>query len=44
MIPQKAYDSISWEFVEKVLQRKGFDNRLIHWIMSTVRGGECVSM
>ena len=41
---EKAYDSISWKFVERVLQRKGFDNRLTQWIMSTVRGGECVSM
>ena len=40
---EKTYDSIRWDFVEKVLQRKGFDDRLIRWIMSTVRG-ECASI
>jgi hypothetical protein len=35
----KAYDSIRWDFVEKVLTRKGFDSRLRGWIMSTVGAG-----
>ena len=41
---EKAHDSIRWDFVEKVLQRKGFDDRLIRWIMSTVRGGVCINI
>jgi hypothetical protein len=36
---EKAYDSIRWEFVEEVLAKKGFDNKLREWVMSTVRGG-----
>jgi hypothetical protein len=37
---EKAYDSIRWEFVEEVLAKKGFDNKLREWVMSTVRGGK----
>ena len=38
---EKAYDSISSDFVEEVLVRKGFE-KLRRWIMSSVRGVECV--
>ena len=42
---EKTYDSIRWDFVEKVLQRKGFDDRLIRWIMSTMKGGKvCINI
>ena len=35
---EKAYDSISWEFVERALHNKSFDTKIIDWIMSTVKG------
>ena len=35
---EKAYDSISWDFVEQVLIKKGFDEKAKQWIMSTARG------
>ena len=36
---EKAYDSISWDFVEEILCRKDFGDKLRNWIMSIVRGG-----
>lgn len=36
---EKAYDRIRWEFVQEVLQRKGFDHRFTEWVMKTVKGG-----
>lgn len=35
---EKAYDSINWGFVEDVLMKKGFDEKIRDWIMSTVKG------
>jgi len=40
---EKAYDSINLDFLDEVLNRKGFDQKLRGWIMQTVReGGKCV--
>ena len=36
---EKAYDSISWDFVEEMMTSKGFCQKLRDWIMSSVRGG-----
>jgi hypothetical protein len=36
---EKAYDIIKWSFVEEVLIKKGFSEKLRKWVMSTVRGG-----
>jgi retron-type reverse transcriptase len=30
----KAFDSVSWEFLLKLLARRGFDNKWISWIVS----------
>jgi len=40
---KKAYDSISWDFVDEVMRKKGFEDVLRNWITSIVRGVECVS-
>jgi hypothetical protein len=39
---EKAYDSVRWDFVEEVMIRKGFDQKLRGWIMKTMIGGQCV--
>jgi hypothetical protein len=36
---EKAYDKVSWSFLEKVMRAKGFGERWIHWINCVVRGG-----
>lgn len=35
---KKAYDRVSWSFLEKLLQKMGFSSRWISWIMGCVRG------
>ena len=36
---EKAYDSVSWPFLRRVLLAKGFDGPLVHRIMQLVLGG-----
>ncbi|XP_021985789.1 uncharacterized protein LOC110881983 [Helianthus annuus] len=33
---QKAYDTVNWSFLEVVLQRFGFHNKMVKWIMTCV--------
>lgn len=33
---QKAYNTISWEFMEKALRAFGFPNKFVMWIMECV--------
>ena len=40
---EKAYDIISWDFVEEIMTAKGFDKKLRDWIMSLSRGVEFAS-
>lgn len=42
---EKAYDSVRWDFMEEILDRKGFGNKLKGWIMSTISGGKvCIDI
>jgi hypothetical protein len=36
---EKAYDRVDWQFLEELLQSRGFGPRWITWVMSLVRGG-----
>lgn len=37
---EKAYDIVSWPFLEEMLQRKGFASGFVHRIMQQVQGGQ----
>lgn len=37
---EKAYDHVSWEFLEGVMCWKGFDPLWVSWIIQLVRGGK----
>jgi hypothetical protein len=39
---EKAYDKVSWQFLEEVLVKKGFCERWIQWILKVVCGGRVV--
>ena len=36
---EKAYDKIKWPFVMQMLKGKGFPDKWIDWMMSTIMGG-----
>ena len=36
---EKAYDSVSWHFLRRVLLAKGFEGPLVHRILQLVSGG-----
>lgn len=35
---EKAYDRVSWPFLEQVMLGRGFPQKWVAWIMQTVRG------
>jgi len=42
---EKAYDKVSWPFLEEVMRRKGLDELWIHWINCAVKGGRvCIDL
>jgi hypothetical protein len=42
---EKAYDKVCWQFLEEMLQSKGFSPRWIAWVMSPVVGGSiCIRL
>lgn len=42
---EKAYDRVSWDFLEQVMSGKGFPHLWISWVMQTVRGGKvCINV
>jgi mannosylglycoprotein endo-beta-mannosidase len=42
---KKAYDMVSWAFLEEVLHRKGFDAKWIYCINRAVKGGRvCIDI
>jgi hypothetical protein len=41
---KKAYDKVKWEFVEEVMERKGFSKNWIKKTLCTIQGGEYASV
>jgi hypothetical protein len=42
---EKAYDKVSWIFLEEVMKTKKFPDRWIDMVMRTVKGGKvCVNI
>jgi hypothetical protein len=36
---EKAYDRVSWDFLQDMLVSRGFGHKWIGWVMSLVQGG-----
>jgi hypothetical protein len=36
---EKAYDRVSWQFLEEMLESRAFGQKWIKWVMSLVRRG-----
>lgn len=42
---EKAYDKVQWQFLFEVLQRKGFDEKMIGWIrQATIKGRVAINV
>lgn len=37
---QKAYDTVSWDFMEKILKQFGFHETMVLWIMNCIRSAK----
>lgn len=37
----KAFDKLSWEYLQKILKAYGFDDRWIEWVMSMITTQLC---
>lgn len=42
---EKAYDRVSWPFLEQAMVGRGFPPQWVTWVMSTVKGGQvCINV
>jgi len=41
---EKAYDMVSWRFLEEVMTKKGFSSLWIQWVMKVVYGRRRVAV
>jgi hypothetical protein len=36
---EKAYDRVTWQFLEEMLTTRGFGSKWVGWVLSLVKGG-----
>ena len=42
---EKAYDRVSWQFLEQVMLSRNFHPKWVKWVLDTVRGGKvCINI